>query len=229
MIPIEKGVEPKVFAEAKREIKATPDASLNYESLRGERKREILECLMAEQGYLCAYCMCRIGVEGSLHASIEHLIPQHPASGMGDGELSLSYNNMVAVCDGREGKTCDKKRGNAPLTVDPTKPHTLETIFYHRDGKIDAGDPKAQHDIQETLGLNDPETFLVESRRNAMLEMESLLRDAIVKKKIEGNKSAKEKVCKRILEHYENQENKKDQYLGAKLFKARQFVAKFAK
>ena len=46
----------------------------NYTALLGESKREVLEALLAEQGHLCAYCTCRIGV-GDRLATIEHLFP----------------------------------------------------------------------------------------------------------------------------------------------------------
>lgn len=64
MIPIVKGCEPAALAEARRIIRNTPDATFCYESLRGESKRKLLEALFAEQGHLCAYCMCRIGTDG---------------------------------------------------------------------------------------------------------------------------------------------------------------------
>ena len=127
MIPIIKGNEPKALTEAKRDIQNTPDASFDYSSLRGEHKRKVLEALIAEQGHLCAYCMCRIGTNDN-PATIEHITPQHPATSCFDRDLSLSYKNMLAVCDGRSGATCDKRRGNEPLTVNPLKPETLAII-----------------------------------------------------------------------------------------------------
>ena len=69
MIPIIKGNEPKALTEAKRDIQNTPDASFDYSSLRGEHKRKILEALVAEQGHLCAYCMCRIGTNDNAATS----------------------------------------------------------------------------------------------------------------------------------------------------------------
>ena len=44
------------------------------------------------------------------------------------------------------------------MTVDPTKRHTLDSIYYHRDGRIDATDESIQHDMQTTLGLNNSRT-----------------------------------------------------------------------
>ena len=226
MIPIVKGCEPAAPAEAKRIIRNTPDATFCYESLRGESKRKLLEALLAEQGHLCAYCMCRIGTDGH-PATIEHLIPQHPTDSAANGELSLAYRNLVAVCDGRGGATCDKSRGNAPLTVDPTKSHTLETIYYHRDGRIDATDESIQHDIQTTLGLNNARTNLCANRFESMGAIEKVVTSTFRRRGIENNRSAKKSVCLKILKQFESQTNMKDEYLGAKLFVARKLVSKF--
>lgn len=226
MIPIVKGHEPAALAEAKRAIRNTPDASFCYESLRGEPKRRVLEALLVEQGHLCAYCMCRIGTDGH-PATIEHLIPQHPDGSAADGELSLEYHNLVAVCDGRGGATCDKRRGNAPLTVDPTKSHTLETIYYRRDGRIDAHDESVKHDIQITLGLNNTHTNLCANRLESMRAIEKVASSTFKRRGIENNRSAKKSVCLKILKKFEGQTDMKDEYLGVKLFLARKLFSKF--
>lgn len=226
MIPIVKGHEPAALTEAKRVIRNTPDATYCYESLRGEPKRKVLETLLVEQGHLCAYCMCRIGTDGH-PATIEHLIPQHPDGSAADGELSLEYHNLVAVCDGRGGATCDKRRGNAPLTVDPTKSHTLETIYYRRDGRIDAHDESVKHDIQITLGLNNTHTNLCANRLESMRAIEKVVSSTFKRRGIENNRSAKKSVCLKILKKFEGQTDMKDEYLGVKLFLARKLFSKF--
>lgn len=226
MIPIVKGCEPAALVEAKRIIRNTPDATYCYESLRGEPKRKVLEALLAEQGHLCAYCTCRIGTDGH-PATIEHLIPQHPDGSAADGELSLEYHNLVAVCDGRGGATCDKRRGNAPLTVDPTKSHTLKTIYYHRDGRIDAKDESVKHDIQITLGLNNTRTNLCANRLESMRAIERFVSSTFKRRGIENNRGAKKSVCLKILKQFEGQTDMKDEYLGVKLFLARKLVSKF--
>lgn len=226
MIPIVKGCEPAALAEAKRIIRNTPNATYCYESLRGESKRRALEALLAEQGHLCAYCMCRIGTDGH-PATIEHLNPQHPTDSAVNGELSLAYHNLVAVCDGRGGATCDKRRGNASMTVDPTRRHTLESIYYHRDGRIDAKDESVQHDIQTTLGLNNARTNLCANRFESMRAIEKVVSITFRRRGIENNRSAKKMICLKILKKFESQTGMKDEYLGAKLFVARKLVSKF--
>lgn len=227
MIPIIKGKEPAAFARVKVDLRNTPDAPVSYSSLHGDQRRELLEPLLEEQGYLCAYCMCRIGTADN-PGTIEHLVPQHPDSELGDDALSLSYANMVAVCDGREGLTCDKHRGNASMKVDPTKPHTLESIKYLRDGTIDADDEAVRHDLQETLGLNDSRTYLRSSRHAAMIAVERYVSSEIRRNHIEADSSAKRSLCMKVLEHYENLPGKKDEYLGAKLYRARKLASKFS-
>lgn len=227
MIPIIKGEEPAVFARVKADLRNTPDAPVSYSSLHGDQRRELLEPLLEEQGSLCAYCMCRIGTADN-PGTIEHLVPQHPGSEPGDDALSLSYANMVAVCDGREGLTCDKHRGNVSMKVDPTKPHTLESIKYLRDGTIDADDEAVRHDLQETLGLNDSRTYLRSSRHAAMIAVERYVSSEIRRNHIEADSSAKRSLCMKVLEHYENQPGKKDEYLGAKLYRARKLASKFS-
>lgn len=226
MIPIVKGCEPSALTEAKMAIRNTPDASFCYESLRGEPKRKVLEALLVEQGHLCAYCMCRIGTDGH-PATIEHLIPRHPDGSAADGELSLEYQNLVAVCDGRGGATCDKHRGNASLTVDPTKSHALETIYYRRDGRIDAHDESVKRDIQITLGLNNTRTNLCANRLESMRAIEKVVSSTFKRRGIENNRSAKKSVCLKILKQFEGQADMKDEYLGVKLFVARRLVSKF--
>lgn len=225
MIPIIKGKEPAVFARVKAELRSTPDTTFSYSSLHGDQRRELLEPLLREQGCLCAYCMCKIGTDDN-PGTIEHLTPQHPVSGQDDDELSLSYANMVAVCDGREGLTCDKHRGNTPMTVDPTKPYTLASITYHRSGEIDAGDEAVRHDLQETLGLNDSRTYLCASRAEAMKQIERIVAQEIRNRKIEDNREAKRKLCMKILERYEKKSD--EEYLGAKLYRARKLASKFS-
>lgn len=227
MIPIIKGKEPAAFARVKVDLRNTPDAPVSYSSLHGDQRRELLEPLLEEQGYLCAYCMCRIGTADN-PGTIEHLVPQHPDSELGDDALSLSYANMVAVCDGREGLTCDKHRGNTPMKVDPTKPHTLESIKYSRDGRIDADDRAVRDDLQITLGLNEPNPYLCSSRSAAMIAVERSVFSGIGRRHIEADSAAKRSLCMKVLAYYESQSGKKDEYLGAKLYRARKLASKFS-
>ncbi len=61
-----------------------------------------------------------------------------------------------------------------------------------------------------------------------MREIERQITSAIRRKKIEHNTDAKKKLCLKVLRYYEQQGEKKDEYLGAKLFKAKKLITKFA-
>lgn len=113
------------------------------------------------------------------------------------------------------------------MTVDPTKRHTLESIYYHRDGRIDAKDESVQRDRQITLGLNNARTNLCANRFESMRAIEKVVTSTFRRRGIENNRSAKKSVCLKILKQFESQTNMKDEYLGAKLFVARRLVSKF--
>ena len=124
MIYIKKGIEPRSLIEHR----CTPGATFD-----GLDKTELRECLLKEQGYLCAYCMKRIHNERD--TKIEHYRARN-------SENQLEYANLLAVCYGnqsnsngevRYGKkrlTCDSMKGSQPLHINPqneediTKPDT---------------------------------------------------------------------------------------------------------
>ena len=83
---------------------------------------------------------------------------------------------MLGVCPGGAGKpykdqTCDKHRGNIPLTVDPLKQNTISKIAYKSDGEIYSNDPAIQRDLDITLNLNSPESYLKTNRQAALRTM----------------------------------------------------------
>ena len=111
----------------------------SYSSMPDDVKQSVRESLMAEQGHLCAYCMRRIPqIDGNPKVSIEHWCTQAKNS----IEMGLDYRNMLAVCSGNRGcgckdnMTCDARREDSPLFVNPTKPETLIGIQYHNDGSV---------------------------------------------------------------------------------------------
>lgn len=98
-------------------------------------KDAIKTALLAEQGHVCAYCMQRIGKD---KMKVEHWACQaeHP-------DEQLSYQNMLACCEGLEGQqgkfqTCDTKKGNQPLKYSPAQPqHQInDRVNYSSDGTI---------------------------------------------------------------------------------------------
>lgn len=92
---------------------------------------------------------------------------------------------------------------------------------------FDAGDEAIRHDLQVNLGLNSPRTNLCANRAAAMREIERVVAAKIRHRGIDGDRSAKAALCRKALDFYEGQTGKKDEYLGAKLYKARKLVTKF--
>lgn len=147
-----------------------------YDNLRTETKTAIRKSLLAEQGYLCAYCMKRISLQG---ATIEHYDPQSAQNG-----TDMSYRNMLGVCDGgaktdgrgNERLTCDKHRGDTSLTVDPLDRYTVDKIKYKRNGIIFSDDPDINNDLDNTLNLNSRHSYLIANRKAVYEELVSAIK-----------------------------------------------------
>ena len=108
----------------------------DYDELLSSEKDVIKKILLEEQGYKCAYCMSKISMSNS---TIEHYIPRNGING--DMPLSLDYRNLFAVCDTtrrcpKEEQTCDVKKGDKLLHIDPRLQEHIDTIYYDRSGYI---------------------------------------------------------------------------------------------
>lgn len=179
MIEILKQTEPRSLTEYKN----TPGAK--YDDMHSDLKNHIKLQLLKEQGYLCAYCMRRISLENS---SIEHWTPRSQT----DEKMKLQYFNMFAVCDGNAKKKgsernhiCDKKRGDNPLTVNPSDKTTLKEVKYTNRGIIKSDNETINKDLNETLNLNCESMYLVSNRHNALNAFLQMLEKKHGNKKIE--------------------------------------------
>ena len=160
-----------------------------YDKLGNPLKNQVRKALMHEQGHLCAYCMRRIPDEriSEKDADLSDVYIEHwqarSAERKPGANKGLDYNNMLAVCSGNEkapeaqGKrkkryfTCDKKRGDAPLKINPLDTETLETIYYLADGTIKSTDKDIDADINVRLNLNcDTEAVTLLKNRKAVLD-----------------------------------------------------------
>lgn len=159
-------------------------------------KSEIRDALLAEQHYLCAYCMKRIrnNKDGNeeVHMTIEHWFPLSQ-----DKERALDYNNFLGVCKGGTDTAgprnrilcCDaSKADEAELIVNPLNKAMMQYIAYKRDGTIyclptDSLDiKKIERDLNEILQLNgksgqDTATGLVKGRRDAYRHAQKIYKD----------------------------------------------------
>lgn len=173
MILIKKGTPPSELEELKQkaEFLGLSDKE-GYDLLRNPLKKEVRSSLVQEQGHLCAYCMRRIPDErireddkDLSEVYIEHWHARSSESNDGENK-GLDYNNMLAVCSGNEktpgvtGKhrkryfTCDKKRENRLLHVNPLEIKSIESIFYSSEGTIKSFDSDIDNDINVILNLN---------------------------------------------------------------------------
>lgn len=203
MIEIKKGKEPPELIAYRK----TPYAT--YDNMPKDVHDAVLDSLMEEQGYLCAYCMRKIPQKDRMPSvTIEHWDPQSKTS----SDKALDYRNMFAVCNGNRGcgiekhMTCDAKRGNTPLTVHPLNRLTLSSIQYKSDGSIFSCEPNINTDLDETLNLNCSQVGLVESRRKALQAMQKEIRRRHPKGDITST-------CSKLLQKYQS-ETKKTPYLG---------------
>jgi uncharacterized protein (TIGR02646 family) len=142
--------------------------------------------LAQEQGYICCYCMRRIG-ESAM--SVEHYISQkhHPSSPLAPEEHKandLNYNNLLASCNAPE-RNCSQIRGNQWLKIDPRKKECESLVVIDKNGRATSSDPEIQHALDEILQLNTD--ALIENRK-AIID---LAMDRIQKKKEEGNYNRK--------------------------------------
>lgn len=176
MIHIQKGNEPRELIQYRLN---KSNGGSTYADMPSDVHQAVLKNLMEEQGFLCAYCMCRIPQDPSKHkppVSIEHIDPQSKT----DDAKALDYGNMLAVCSGNQNPanqkllrlgekrlTCDAHRHNRPLVVNPLDSRTLATISYKSDGTIFSTDHAVNTDLNDTLNLNCEAILLPDSRKAA--------------------------------------------------------------
>ena len=127
-------------------------------------KEDLRKSLLEEQGYICAYCMKRI--EESADIKIEHYEARNSTN-------ELSYKNLLAVCKGNKGsskerQTCDTKKGNRVLHINPQKVGDISTIFFTRNGEVKSTNLLFQKDLDEVLNLNDKFGNLISARKSAL-------------------------------------------------------------
>lgn len=193
-----------------------------YSRLKNPLKVQVRDSLIAEQGDLCAYCMCKIprsNVDPEIEPIIiEHMVPRAPADHRDSGQ-GLDYNNLFAVCHGNRGRhetrtsadlTCDAYKGNSEFKkINPCKADTLSSIFYTIDGKIDAIDLDIKRDLCDILNLNCPTSSLIAERKAAL---DSLIFE------IANNKTQLLSYCISILEVFRAEKRPKTPYVGILLW-----------
>lgn len=233
MIRIKKSESPKELIDLrKKALLEGKNVKETFESLRNPLKSNVTELLMKDQGHLCAYCMRRIPdsrptTKDVPRVSIEHIYPQNPKTQDGV-EGVLDFANMLAVCSGNQGDrqskgksrlTCDAKRGNRPLKVNPLDQTTLETLYYTSTGKIASADEEINRDVNQILNLNCQvdAVRLPESRKEVL--------DAIQESVASTNDTEIFTYSKKLLSEFENETDPKTPYVGIIIWWLKQFIS----
>lgn len=161
MITIRKNHEPVSLTNFKSK------GGKRFDDLDAQTKTDIRNSLLTEQGYICAYCMKRIGRDRnedglSNDVKIEHVIPRSETSKSPQTEMQeLNYHNLVAVCKGSTNGTlhCDSSKGNSLINLDPCNEAVEASIKYAlKDGTISSSNELWNDDINNInkLNLNHP-------------------------------------------------------------------------
>lgn len=140
---------------------------------------ELRANLLFEQGHICCYCMKRIPekVERdgtiSYEMKVEHFQCQERFE-----QFQLTYSNLFGACTGNEGQprrlqTCDTKKANLDLGVNPTAtiPNCEIAIKYDADGEIYTDNDDINRQLNEVLNLN--MLTLKAGRREVYLEVQN--------------------------------------------------------
>lgn len=171
---IQKKNEPPQLAQWR--ARYAGDINFGYKLMRGDEDvvKAIIDTLLEEQGYLCAYTGLRIE-DSSCH--IEHVRPQEDCFAAGEAEQTVAYTNMVACypSPNQKGKTLFGAvlKGNWPSTqeaylfISPLTQSCEDRFTFTLQGKIKyrEGDAAAEKTI-EKLGLNEGD--LINARHGAI-------------------------------------------------------------
>ena len=161
MLLIKKNSPPKKF------VTYAQHEGARFDDMPSDVKNILRHALLEEQGYVCAYCMRRIGVdEKGNNVKIEHYCARTSSN-------ELDYNNLLAVCKGNEGEpkskqSCDTHKGNQVLHIDPQRQRDIATIHYKRNGFIESSNTEFKKDLDDVLNLNAQEGYLISNRRKAL-------------------------------------------------------------
>ena len=229
MIEIKKSNPPSELVKLQKDaVDEGLTANEAYNKLSSDLKKQVKKQLMQDQGYLCAYCMRRIpdkrdverGISNSLESRIEHWIPRSDSNCGAFG--ALDYNNLLAVCSGNEndssrGKsklTCDARRRDRKLTVNPLDASTLVTVYYTEDGIIKAFDNIIDDDLNVRLNLNcTKDAVMLPLERKKVLDV--IQKE--VQTEVESGKSLLE-ICKQLYQELLEIDGEKPPYIGISLW-----------
>lgn len=188
MIQITKGREPQEWTEYRN----TP--GVDYQAI-----PELVESLLREQGYLCAYCMRRVPCWDKISSEDHHI--EHLLSRENHDDRKLDYRNMVICCPGHIGDEdhCDRLKKSRDITFSPFDANFIGTLSYRSDGDIVSSDEQYDREINDVLNLNTP--LLKENRKSAWEGVkQALIKDM-------GGKPWRKSVLEKYLGKYTSMRN----------------------
>lgn len=161
------------------------------------RRRRLRENLVDEQGKICCYCMRRITIDSS---HIEHFLPKESFA-----EKDLSYDNLLASCNGEESiredeEHCGHRKDNwwREDMVSPTNIEVEKMFRYLPNGKIVGVKGRSTSDIAQdmihNLGLD---SFHLERARREAIEASEVFDDV----------EYSDEEIRSFIEYYSNKDN----------------------
>lgn len=166
MLNIKKNSDPDEYKEFKRDQGKICDLN-SYEGkyndlITSKAKKAVQESLCKEQGYLCCYCMQRIGhvrCPDSKNSDVKCMRLEHFKCQSIRKELKFEYSNMFAVCHGFNRmdcfeEHCDVKKASSELKYNPAVHNVEEYVSYTPDGTILSTDPEFDLQLNTILNLN---------------------------------------------------------------------------
>lgn len=146
MQKIVKTKEPRNFTEQKAK---------GIQSFDDLDKTALRTSLIAEQGYLCCYCMSRIQDNGR-KVRIEHWYPESESRRENDIRRTIDYSNLFLACNGECNKEeyCDVHKKHKKISINPRNEGHINQIKYRKDGFIYCDITNFNDDINKTLNLN---------------------------------------------------------------------------
>jgi uncharacterized protein (TIGR02646 family) len=159
MRTITKGAEPRSLVEHRTGAHCDYANYLDKDDLRAS--------LVRDQRGLCCYCMTRV------EATAEKMKIEHWRCQARNGDLELTYSNLLAACLGGHGQPetlqhCDTRKGDQDLKFNPANNahHIEQRIRFEMDGTIKSGDAEFDAQLNAVLNLNLP---LLKNRRKGVL------------------------------------------------------------
>lgn len=220
MRKIEKGKEPDTLTQYRASIpkeklldeniyndfsKKSRDDCRNNQS--GNLRKQLLE----EQGYICCYCMSRIGCTNS---KIEHFKDQSTHR-----DDQVNYQNLFVACMGNEGypkdkQHCDTAKGNQDLIhINLLSDIEYQVRYLKGSGKIESSNPGIDWELNKILNLN--ATTLKENRKAAYHQFVVQLQKYLGSKK----SWSREKIKKQIKKYKgRDSQNRSYQFNGMLLY-----------